>query len=91
MLGALGMVDIKNIFSWPPTFDVESRRPNVKKNYFNFFHGDLGMVETKIFSLGLLLLTSKVGGKEPQKLPLPCFELLSFMLGVLCMAKINFV
>jgi hypothetical protein len=40
------MVETKNIFSCPFIFDVENRKASAKKNCSNFFHGDLGMVES---------------------------------------------
>jgi hypothetical protein len=58
MLGALSMVKNKNNCSWPPTFDIENRRLSVKKNCSNFFHGDLGILETNFFVCCLLLLAS---------------------------------
>ncbi len=66
VLGVLGMVETKNICSCPPTFDVENRKASAEKNCSNFFHGDLGMVESNIFALGLLHSTLKVGGKEQK-------------------------
>jgi hypothetical protein len=66
VLGALGMVKCKKICSWLPTFDVKNRRLYVKKNCCNFFHGDLGMVETIFFALYLLLSTLKVRSREQK-------------------------
>ncbi len=66
VLGVLGMVETKSIFSCPSIFDVENSKASAKKNCSNFFHGDLGMVESIIFVLGLLHSTLKVGGKEQK-------------------------
>jgi hypothetical protein len=53
-------------------------------------HGDLGMVQNNFFALSLLFLMPKVKGWKEKKLPWPHFEFLSFVLGILSMAKINF-
>jgi hypothetical protein len=60
------MVKNKKNCSWPPIFDIKSRRLNVKENCCIFFHGDLGMVETNVFDFWLLLSALKVGGREQK-------------------------
>jgi hypothetical protein len=66
VLEALGMVENKKICSCPPTFVVKNKRAIVKKKCSSFFHGDLGMVETNLFALSLLLLASQVKGREQK-------------------------
>jgi hypothetical protein len=44
VLRVLSMAKIKIFYSWPPTFGIESRRPNTKKHCSNSMHAYLGMV-----------------------------------------------
>ncbi len=62
MLGVLSLVESNFFCSWPPTFDIESKKPFAKK-CSNLFHGDLGMVETIFFAFNFFFLTLKVKGK----------------------------
>ncbi len=82
VLGVINMAKINFSCFWHSTFNLESRRLNVQKNCSNYVHGNLGMVQSNFFVLGLLLSTPKVGGKEQLFLPWSHFAFLSLMLGV---------
>ncbi len=82
------MSKIKIFYSWIPTFSAKSKRPNTK--VFQFYAWRFGHVQSNLFTFGFLFSTSKVRGLEKLFFLWPHFEFISFVFGILNIAKILF-